>query len=510
MICLTLAETRIERALQHVVDCQNDIDICELRVDYLLKHNIDAIAQFPASLFDQGCGVKSIMTIRRVEDGGRYRGAEQERLALLRNILEQGNNTTPFQYVDLELDIRGGDEEQKICTLAQEQNITIIRSVHDFSPKSIDLSSLLEQVTADRREIGKVAVSAKSLTDVCEAIEQLQTFRSCKKNSGVRVIAIAMGEYGQILRILAKRLGIYCTYCSVPKTEEVAPGQLDPVVLNRLYNYHDINTQTKLFAIVGNPIAHSKSPQFHNRLFHDRKKNACYLPIKCDTLPALSRLSSLLPLAGFSVTLPHKVDIVRRLDEADNDVRAAGACNTVIVRQGKWHGYNTDLYGFEQPLFDQGILKRSAIRRGKALIIGAGGVARTVCASLLRHGYEICVMNRSEKRMRDLVSELRAQYPQAAIHAVALSPNASSQIQLFNELIIQTTSVGMEPKETDDPIPFYSFSGHEVVYDLIYTPARTVVLERAERAGCTVINGEGMFVAQAEKQSERFFDIARY
>lgn len=509
MICLTLAEMRIEHALRHAVDYQNYIDVCELRVDYLLKHSADAIARFPASLADRKCQAKSLVTIRRKNDGGQYRGTEQERIILLRDILKRGSSTTPFRYIDLELDIRDSEGEQEICALAQEQGVTVIRSIHDFSPKSIDISSLLEETTADRREIGKVAVFTKGLTEVCEVIEQLKAFRSYRKNRDARVIVIAMGEYGQILRIIGKRLGIYCTYCSVPKTEAIAPGQLDPVALHRLYDYRNINKQTTLFAIVGNPVAHSKSPQFHNQVFRDCQKNACYVPIKCDGLPALRRLSTLLQIAGFSITLPHKTDVVQHLTQADSDVRVVGACNTIIVKREKWSGYNTDLYGFEQPLFDAGILKKTGMRRGKALVIGAGGVARTTCFSLLRYGYELCIINRSQKRVRTLVNELHINYPRAAIHIAQLSPSADGQIVPYTALIVQTTSVGMHPHETEDPLSFYSFSGSEVVYDLIYNPAKTAILKRAEEAGCTIISGEEMFAAQAQKQSEYFVKRTR-
>lgn len=512
MICLTLTEQRIEQALQRLTDYRSYVDMCELRVDCLHRCVPAAVASFPARAQQQCAILETVLTVRRTCDGGGYADSEDARRDLLLSILRHGAATVSFKYIDLELGIQ---KEDAICAEAAKQNSTIIRSVHQFSPTSIDISTLLEETTANPNEIGKVAVMVDGLEGVCAVMEQLRSFRARKSNAEKRVIVIAMGEYGRILRILSKRLGIYCTYCSVPNVEAAAPGQLDPVTLTRLYDYHGIDKKTALFAIIGNPIAHSKSPQFHNAAFRSHHKNARYIPIKCDSLPAFRRLALLVPLAGFSVTLPHKSDIIRYLRRADRAVRLIGSCNTVVVKHGRWHGHNTDLYGFEYPLRNARILLAHGIRsardtrKAKALVVGAGGVARTVCVSLLRHGYEIAIVNRSPKRMDALANELRAHYPPGRVHTISLSPESQAQMRVFAALIIQSTSVGMHPDKTGDPIPFYEFSGDEIVYDLIYNPSQTALLTRAARAGCRTISGEHMFLAQALRQSEYFIDRAR-
>ena len=302
----------------------------------------------------------------------------------------------------------------------------------------------------------------------------------------------------------------------------VAPGQLDPTELECVYNYRHIDKNSTLFAIIGNPVGHSKSPHFHNHIFRTQHINACYVPIQCESVESFYHFTKLVPIAGFSITLPHKEQVIKYLDYIDMPVKMIGACNTVVVQNGKWRGYNTDLHGFDFPLHKMHILPtqnshatqnratppstQSAhhLNQRRALIIGAGGVARTACFSLLHHGYHICIVNRSSTRLHTLINQISTHYDRTRIASFPLSKSHLSHISAYTQLIIQTTSVGMHPHTTQDPLSFYPFRGNETVYDLVYNPEYTTLLRRAENAGCTVISGMEMFRAQADAQSAHF------
>jgi len=576
MVCLSLTESRLETALQVAYRYRSYIDMCELRVDYLLSKTSKAIAAFPRYAQERGVA-KSLLTVRRTIDGGQYEGSEDSRCQLMLDILREMPREHPFNYVDIEVDLTGSGYEQEMRALAAEKGVSVICSVHQFSPSAVDIAPLLEQCTAREGDIGKVAVKINGMGELCDVITQLHAFRARDEYKERPIIVIAIGPYGQLLRILSHRFHFHIVYCGTENSNSERLGQVDPIALRKVYCYDTITEHTALFGILGHPVQHSRSPEFHNRYFPEEQIDARYLPLMCEDVEELHRLAALLPFRGCSVTLPHKESIIRHLHTQDDDVRAIGSCNTVIMKGERWLGYNTDLYGFELPLRKLGLFAdenadeharestnenarehadestrentdesahessgKSADERARAdggenarasasedthenahkngaapattlrqdttpaLVIGAGGVARTVCHSLLRHECPLCIINRSSARLRALVHELRSTYPHAIIHAFPLSKESRAQISKFTNLIVNTTSIGMHPHEEDDPIPFYHFDGSEIVYDLIHNPQQTALLQRAERAGCRVISGIEMFWAQAQEQSRYF------
>jgi len=564
MICLSLTESRLETAVQVAYRYRSYIDMCELRVDYLLSKAPQAIAIFPRYAQERGVA-KSLLTLRRTIDGGQYEGDEDSRSQLMLDILREMPREHPFNYVDIEVDLTGSDYEQEMRALAAEKGVSVICSVHQFSPSAVDIVPLLEQCTAREGDIGKVALKINGMGELCDVITQLLAFRARDEYKERPIIVIAIGPYGQLLRILSHRFHFHIVYCGTENSNSERLGQVDPIALRKLYRYDTITEHTALFGILGHPVQHSRSPQFHNRYFQEEQVDARYLPLMCENIEEWWRLAALLPFRGCSVTLPHKESIIRHLHTQDDDVRAIGSCNTVIMEGERWMGYNTDLYGFELPLRKLGLFAHKSgdesadehayegadenarassgenmhesahnnargnarangneiphtnadestrthaptHRQGAipALVIGAGGVARTVCHSLLRHTCPLCIINRSSARLHALVHELRSTYPHAIIHAFPLSKESRAQISGFTNLIVHTTSIGMHPHEDDDPIPFYHFDGSEIVYDLIYNPHQTALLQRAERAGCRVISGIEMFWAQAQEQSAYF------
>jgi 3-dehydroquinate dehydratase/shikimate dehydrogenase len=196
-----------------------------------------------------------------------------------------------------------------------------------------------------------------------------------------------------------------------------------------------------------------------------------------------------------SVTIPHKEAVIPYLDESDRFVASIGSCNTVVWEAGTIRGLNTDAPGFLADL--RRLLEGRKLSGLRASVIGAGGTARAVCSALLSEGCVPAVFNRSPGRAEKIAEALGvAWYP--------LNESSTHELEKRNDLIVQTTSVGMSPRTGEDPLPFYRFNGDELVYEVIYAPEETLFLRRARTAGCRGLNGWGMLLEQAFVQFEAF------
>ncbi len=177
-------------------------------------------------------------------------------------------------------------------------------------------------------------------------------------------------------------------------------------------------------------------------------------------------------------------------------MKSIGACNTAIRQAIGWSGYNTDALGFSDSLL--AFLGRKHLRGKRVAIIGAGGVARAVASEVHRLGGRACVLNRSVVRAKELAERYGFAWGSLDDRGIFL-------MDKFHDVIVQTTSVGMEGGDLDaDPIGLYRFQGKELVIDLIYKPQKTRMLARAEAAGCPILNGRDMLERQARLQFALF------
>lgn len=495
MICLSLVADTLLRNLQSVEHYAAMIDLVELRADFLLPGERKDAHRFPARLpaGRDGDRLPAILTVRAERDGGRWRESEDERRSLLLHGLRGGN----YRYVDLERWLRGSDRE--LLDAAAAAGSTVIRSTHDFSGVPADLDAALDG-DIDSGEIPKVAAMPRSSAELLHFVRRLLRLRPRQR------IVVAMGTLGFPVRVLARRLGSMLTFCSPADGDATlaAPGHVDPQTMTGLYRYHAISDATALFGVVGKPIAHSQSPQYHNRRFAEDQIDAVYLPFEVDDVAAFMELADLLPIDGFSVTIPHKQAIIAHLAQRDPSVAGAGACNTVVGVPGSRIGYNSDVEGFLVPLREAAAASGHPGLDGlRATVIGAGGAARAVIRGLLQEGVRLLLLNRTPERAEALARELGG-----AIETGALDATAREAVARYADLIVQTTSVGMEPDAAADPIEFYRFHGSEIVYDIVYTPPVTRLLRRAERAGCRTVSGSLMFAAQADAQYRRYRETA--
>ena len=483
LLCLCLTAPTLAGNLAQVRRCRGLVDLVELRVDLLHPSQWAGVARFPRE-----CPLPVLGTIRRCRDGGNWPAPEPTRRRLLQQAAAAG-----YRYLDLEADLPAA------AVALPRRGPRVIRSLHDLDGTPANLETLLRGLARSPREIPKLAVTPHGVADLGRIVAAARAVPAPR-------VVLGMGDYGLPSRLLAARLGSWLTFTSVSSAglRRAAPGQLDPFTMQHRYRFHSLDADTPVFGIIGNPVAHSRSPEVHNRGLAAAGVAGVYVPFRVDDAAEFLRLAPALGVRGLSVTIPHKETVMALLARTDPSVRGAGACNTLVWEQGGWTGYNTDIAGFLAPL--QPALAAGRVRR--ATVVGAGGAARAIVWALRGAGAEVLVVNRNPQRAQILASEMGAA-------AVAQSAGDLPQrVARHSDLIVQATSVGMHAAAADaahgapnDPIAAVPLGGHEIVYDIVYTPPNTPLIQRAREAGCQVVTGGEMLLGQAYEQFRLFTGV---
>ncbi len=245
-----------------------------------------------------------------------------------------------------------------------------------------------------------------------------------------------------------------------------------------------IDQHTKLYGVVGHPIAHSLSPLMQNRALLAMNVNAVYLAFETKDLAGCLEGMKSLDIKGLSVTIPYKSSVLPLLDEIDGLAERIGAVNTIVNDNGRLVGYNTDAIGAIRALEE-----KIEVRNKSGLIFGAGGAARAIGFILKEKGVSISVVNRSRERGRELAYSLECPF-------VALDEVGEQEA----DLLVQTTPVGMHPHIDQCIVPESILKKGMTVMDIIYNPLETRLLTMARERGCLTINGLGMFIHQGAEQ----------
>lgn len=250
-----------------------------------------------------------------------------------------------------------------------------------------------------------------------------------------------------------------------------------------------INGTTRLFGVLGNPVAHSLSPAMHNAAFKNKGVNAVYVPLAVTELETAFQCLKALAFAGVSVTVPYKVAIMPLLDAIDPVANKIGAVNTLLFKRkadGRLQctGVNTDWIGANQALAEAIRLSGTAV-----LILGAGGAARAIGFGLREAGAQVFIHNRSQEKGEQLAVQLDCPY-------VA----ANELRDLRADVLINATSVGMQPNEEALPLEADLLSNFQVVMDIVYAPLETRLLREAAARGCKTVPGSTMLLYQATAQ----------
>ena len=425
----------------------------------LVELRLDGVRDIDVRGAIEGRRTPVIVTCRASWEGGRFDGSEEERLRILADAVRLG-----AEYVDVEWKA----DRRPFRDRGQTK---LVISHHDFAGVPADLAERVGAMRAEGAEIVKVAVTPQRLSD-CLTVRDAMAFDKAH-------VAIGMGPYGQLTRLCPWLFGSCWTFGG-----KTAPGQSSARDLIDLYRVPRASRSTTVYGITGAPLAHSASPAMHNTAFRALGLDAIYLPLETNDADELLTVAGAFGVQGVSVTAPLKPALFARVREADELSRAIGAVNTLRRVDGGWDGRNFDASGFLSPL----ARRNESLRGQRAVVLGAGGTARTVAWALAREGARVEVAARRADRGRAVASEFGAS-------AVSWPPEPGW------DLLVNTTPVGTWPAVSDAPLDRSRVRGR-AVYDLIYNPRETTLLSWAREAGAETIGGLEMLVAQAGHQFE--------
>jgi 3-dehydroquinate dehydratase / shikimate dehydrogenase len=460
LLCVTVTGRTMEE-LRRARDAAAFADMVEVRLDTVDRP--DAIAAI------EGRRRPVLVTCRASWEGGYFQGSEEERERLLSDAQSAG-----AEFVDVE----ARAEFVSIIT-RRRRGRGIVLSLHAFGEPPSDLLERARAMRSTGAEIVKIAIDAQRLGDVLPLMDLASHPDFIDPDGMNGHVLLAMGQPGVPTRVLAARLGNRWTYAG----DGVAPGQIPAARLLGEFGFRRIKPDATLYGVVGNPIAHSLSPVMHNAGFNALGLNAIYVPLQARDVDDFVAFARDTRMAGASITAPFKVGMLTNVDETDEMAKRVGAVNTLVVRDGRWIGANTDVDGFLAPLAG-----RMALKGTRATVLGAGGAARAVAVALGSQGAGVTVCARQASAAREVAAL-------AGGAAGAWPPRPGSW-----DVLVNATSSGSRGP-VDDPMDGVPLDG-EIVFDLVYTPALTPLLERARKEGCLTIGGIEMLVAQAERQFE--------
>jgi len=481
-ICLCLTAKTLGRNLEILDKYRKYTDMAELRVDCLNPDERLLIRRFP-----ELAGLPVILTIRRIIDGGFFSGGEGARVTLMARGLAyaDANRRLNFAYVDIEDDLNVPSLEEAARTFGTR----IIRSWHSFDGKTADIPAKIRGMKCIGDDLVKIAVKVNATSDV------LRMLRAAREYQRKEKIFVCMGQLGAYSRILAEQFGSYLSFAGAPDLVKGAAGQIDVEELAELYRFRSIGKSTKIYGVMGNHPLAPEGIRFFNAVFKQEDMDAVYAPFPVDSAADFMELADELNISGLSISGSYKEELIPFLIEPSSAVVSSGMCNTIFKSGEGWAGSNTEAQGFTDSVLE--FTGRKNLRRAKISIIGAGGMAKLIAAELYRQEARVLILNRSAPKAREIAGRYKFAWS-------ALDSKGIEMINKYRDIIIQATPLGMEGRDSGDPLEMYGFSGREAVMDLVWKPERSRFLTRAAEAGCRVINGLDMLNRQARYQYEQF------
>ena len=469
-ICIALGFAEIESLLAHAREEYNAGErFFEFRLDYLPfpEQGIAAMRKFLARNAD--CTV--LATCRRHQNQGHFNGSIEQQVKILDAAIEGG-----AQAVDIEI------ESAENCAAKLEalrSRARLVISYHNYGGTP-PLDAVMRRMLRIGADAYKIVTTAKKPSDNARVLGLAKAYAKTP------TILLAMGETGFPTRVLSPAVGGLFTYAAPNSAAGTASGQVSAHQLRHLYRVERFTRDARIYGVVADPVRHSISPAVHNRAFQARRADAVYLPflVRPAQLKDFFALAAKLPLAGFSVTIPHKQKILRYLDLVDPLARRIGAVNTVWRKAGKWRGANTDADGVIRPL-------ERHVRLGKTtvLLAGNGGAGRGAAYALREAGVKLAITGRNIDRVRALAKACDAE-PLTREQAAA---------RMF-DVLVHSTPLGMFPKVEHSF--FEAKIPAKLVFDMVYNPLDTLLVRMAKDQGATVIRGLEMFLEQASAQFE--------
>lgn len=384
-----------------------------------------------------------------------------------------------FDFVDVDM-----EDYDLLAEVVEPYKHRLIVSYHNYGGAELPFE-ITDKLFSLEASVHKVAIQVEDSSTGFLALQRVEKLLEQKSS----LVFTFMGNAGEWSRAAYASLGSKWTYLGIPGTE-TAPGQIDP--LKWQSDYQNLSREdAELYGIIGKPIEHSLSPRFHNQFFMKASLPALYVRFPTSNL---EQFFHTLPekVKGLSVTTPYKREVVPYLDELDPVAHAAGVVNTISrTETGGLKGWNTDGTGIRAALDHHEPDWKDA---DKILVLGAGGVARSVLATFQDVKDKIIIRNRTEENAHELAGKF-------GVKAVSMRDN----LDLDNSIVIQATSVGMG-EDKSVPIPPFWLGRSTIVVESIYYPEATPLVQVARDNGSRVIPGYEMFLHQAIAQQKIWFD----
>jgi 3-dehydroquinate dehydratase/shikimate dehydrogenase len=524
LLCIPILAADVDAGLRDASQARAaGADLVEFRIDEMFSGSGDAAEERAVLRLVAESPLPCIVTCRPTWEGGHYDGDEAARIALMERLgTAFGPGEHPPRFIDVELAAfeRSANLRQKVKLAVdhpeqiRDLKTSLILSSHDFAGRPTDLSRrILKMRSEPAAAIHKVAFRARSLRDNLELFDMLAARER-------PTIALGMGEFGLMSRVLAPKFGAFLTFASLRDSSVTAPGQPRIGDLVDLYRFRSIGPRTKVYGVVGWPVAHSLSPHVHNAGFGAIGFDGVYLPLPIAGAEGGSDASyeslkatlgelvdhQRLDLCGCSITIPHKENVLRLGRELGWEIDplagVIGAANTLAVERspsGKALAVrlsNTDAAAARDSLASA----IGSLRGVRVAVLGAGGAARAVAVGMVEAGASVIIASRRAERAASMSAELaEAMGAGDRLGSAGLDELPGRGCEVY----INCTPVGMSggPDPEGLPIPASHLrAGCRAVMDTVYAPRETPLLREARRAGCIAVDGLGMFVRQAEAQ----------
>lgn len=481
-ICVSVAAPTAAEMIAKIKQAEEFADVIEVRFDSLQESEFESILNNLPNIEKT-----YLLTYRPEEQGGPHPIEMEDRVAFWIKALAEmkGRNFLIDHEFDTAFRMNLIDE-------------VVIVSAHYFSGVPSDLDKEYEIISRlNGNKTIKIATVATDITDAIPVWRLMQTAHAEDRS----FIPIAMGDAGKWTRILSLAHGAFITYASLESGNETAPGQVSAKDLIDVYRVKELDRETKVFGVIGDPVSQSISPYMHNPAFAERGLNAVFLSLLVKNIDGFIRRMVKpetreveVNFAGFSVTMPHKQAIIPHLDDLDATAKAIGAVNTVKITDGKLTGYNTDAHGFVTPLK----AKFGDLKDARVAVFGAGGAARACVYALKQEGADVTVFARDQEKGKAFATEFGAN-----VSTISDMRSDISNLGSSYDILVDTTPLGMKgPQENDSLFAADELAGLKFVYDLVTKTTDTPLIAEAKKAGIPAIGGLDMLIAQGCKQFE--------
>lgn len=404
------------------------------------------------------------------------------------------------EFVEVPIEAASDTVMDELMSVRSSSKIIVSSHVNGGGPPPTaeKLGNLIINMQSTGADIIKLLIDVAYITDVAPLFHMLT---HCQ----VPLIARAVGDRGLISQLLGPKYGSFFVCGSL--NGKCTPGVPPLNSIKQVYQLEHMNADTRIFGVVSNPVGHSKGPLLHNPAFRHTGYNGIYVPLLVDNIKEFFRVYSCTDFAGFSVGIPHKEAAVGCCDEVDPLAKSIGAVNTIIRRpiDGKLVGYNTDCEAGITAI--EGALRERQMTNGHAshaspmagklfVLVGAGGAGRAMAFGAKSRGARVVIFNRNYERAKALAK---------AVAGEALPYEQLNEFDREKGMILANASaIGMQPRTDETPVCKEALKSYDLVFDAVYTPRNTRLLQEAVGVGTAVVSGVEMFIGQALGQFRLF------